>query len=229
MRPADYRNITVKSGLIPNMLTHIQIWRAIDALAARHGMSPSGLARLAGLDPTTFNKSKRGGANGKLRWPSTESLAKVLGATGASLDDFVALVSEAGHRPVRARMVPLIGLAQAGSAGFFDDAGFPAGSGWEDIAFPEIADAHCYALEITGESMLPVYRDGDRIMVSPSGSLRRGDRVVVKTHAGEVLAKSLGRMTAQRIELKSFNPAFEDRSFALSEIAFVHRIIWASQ
>ena len=211
------------------MLTHPQIWRAIDALAARHGMSPSGLARLAGLDPTTFNKSKRGAANGKLRWPSTESLAKVLAATGASLDDFVTLVNEGGQGAIRVRMVPLVGMAQAGSAGFFDDAGFPAGSGWEDIAFPEIADAHCYALEITGDSMLPVYRDGDRIMVSPSGQLRRGDRVVVKTHGGEVMAKQLGRMTAQRIELKSFNPAFEDRNFSLSEIAFVHRIIWASQ
>jgi phage repressor protein C with HTH and peptisase S24 domain len=209
------------------MLTHSQIWRAIDALAARHDMSPSGLAKLAGLDPTTFNKSKRGTANGKLRWPSTESLAKVLSATGESLDTFVALVS--GHGRVPARMVPLIGMAQAGSAGYFDDAGFPAGSGWENIAFPEIGDAHCYALEIAGESMLPVYRDGDRILVSPSASLRRGDRVVVKTHAGEVMAKQLGRMTAQRIELKSFNPAFEERNFVLSEIAFVHRIIWASQ
>jgi len=209
------------------MLTHPQIWRAIDALAARHGMSPSGLAKIAGLDPTTFNKSKRGTANGKLRWPSTESLAKVLSATGSGLQDFVALV--AGNGVVRARMVPLIGMAQAGTSGFFDDAGFPAGSGWEDIAFPEIADAHCYALEIIGDSMLPVYRDGDRILVSPQGSLRRGDRVVVKTHAGEVMAKQLGRMTAQRIELKSFNPAFDDRNFALSEIAFVHRIIWASQ
>jgi len=162
-------------------------------------MSPSGLARLAGLDPTTFNKSKRGSANGKLRWPSTESLAKVLSAAGASLEDFVSLVSDAGHRAVRARMVPLIGMVQAGSAGFFDDAGFPAGSGWEDIAFPEIADAHCYALEITGDSMLPVYRDGDRIMVSPSGSLRRGDRVVVKTHAGEVMAKLLGSVRTKML------------------------------
>ena len=143
------------------------------------------------------------------------------------LDEFTALVGET--RALRTRMVPLIGMAQAGNEGFFDDSGFPAGSGWEDIAFPEIADEHCYALEITGDSMLPVYRDGDRILVSPSGNLRRGDRVVVKTHAGEVMAKQLGRMTAQRIELKSFNPAFEDRSFSLAEIAFVHRIIWASQ
>jgi len=208
------------------MLTHMQIWRALDALAARHNMSPSGLAKLANLDPTTFNKSKRA-AGGKLRWPSTESIAKVLTATGASLDDFVALVGEGTAQ--RSRMVPLIGMAQAGAAGFFDDAGFPAGSGWEEIAFPELADEHCYALEITGDSMLPVYRDGDRVVVSPSGSLRRGDRVVAKTHAGEVMAKQLGRMTAQRIELKSFNPAFEDRNFALGEIAFVHRIIWASQ
>ena len=209
------------------MLTHTQIWRAIDGLAARHGMSPSGLAKLAGLDPTTFNKSKRGAANGKLRWPSTESLAKVLLATGSGLEEFIALVAE--KSTVQARMVPLIGMAQAGSSGYFDDAGFPAGSGWEDIAFPEIADAHCYALEISGDSMLPVYRDGDRILVSPQGSLRRGDRVVVKTRAGEVMAKQLGRMTAQRIELKSFNPAFQDRNFELDEIAFVHRIIWASQ
>ena len=210
------------------MLTHLQIWRALDALAVRHNMSPSGLAKLAGLDPTTFNKSKRGTSSGKLRWPSTESIAKVLAATGASLEDFVALVGETGSAR-RIRMVPLMGMAQAGAAGYFDDAGFPAGSGWEEIAFPGLADEHCYALEITGDSMLPVYRDGDRILVSPQGSLRRGDRVVVKTHAGEVMAKQLGRMTAQRIELKSFNPAFDDRNFALSEIAFVHRIIWASQ
>jgi phage repressor protein C with HTH and peptisase S24 domain len=210
------------------MLTHKQIWNGIDALAARYGLSPSGLAKLAGLDPTTFNKSKRGAAigNGKLRWPSTESLSKVLAATGASLDEFVALVE--GVR-ARSRMVPLIGMAQAGSRGYFDDAGFPAGNGWEEIAFPELADEHAYALEVTGDSMQPVYRDGDRIVVSPSTNPRRGDRVVVKTQAGEVMAKQLARMTAQRIELKSLNPAYEDRAFSLNDVVFVHRIIWASQ
>jgi len=208
------------------MLTHKQIWSAIDALAARNGLSPSGLAKLAGLDPTTFNKSKRGDATGKLRWPSTESISKVLGATNATLDEFVSLVDGVA---ARTRMVPLIGMAQAGSRGFFDDAGFPAGNGWEEIAFPELADEHAYALEISGESMLPVYRDGDRIVVSPATNPRRGDRVVVKTAEGEVMAKLLHRMTAQRIELRSLNPAHEDRSFPLSDIVFVHRIIWASQ
>ena len=147
------------------MLTHKQIWSAIDALAAKNRLSSSGLAKLSGLDPTTFNKSKRGAPSGKPRWPSTESISKVLAATSASLEDFVALVGRDGGARKHVRLVPLVGMAQAGSRGFFDDAGFPAGAGWDEIPFPELADEHAYALEITGESMLPVYRDGDRIVV----------------------------------------------------------------
>jgi phage repressor protein C with HTH and peptisase S24 domain len=211
------------------MLTHTQIWQALDALAARHGLSPSGLAKVAGLDPTTFNRSKREAPNGKLRWPSTESIAKVLQATGAGLDDFVALMMEGEPSHSGLRIIPLIGLAQAGSEGFFDDAGFPAGSGWEEIAFPELGDPNSYALEITGDSMLPVYRDGDRIIVSPAASVRRGDRVVVKTLSGEVMAKQLARRTVRRIELQSLNPDFPERRIDIQEVSFVHRIIWASQ
>ena len=211
------------------MLTHKQIWAAIDALAERHDLSASGLAKLAGLDPTTFNKSKRCAANGKERWPSTESVAKILRATGESVEEFVGLVERAAAAGRALRYVPLIGLAQAGDRGFFDDAGFPAGAGWEQIAFPDVSDEHAYALEITGDSMLPVYRDGDRIVVSPAANVRRGDRVLVRTAAGEVMAKQLARITAQRIELQSFNPAYETRAFDLQDIAFMHRIIWASQ
>ena len=212
------------------MLTHKQIWGALDTLADRHQLSSSGLAKIAGLDPTTFNKSKREALDGKLRWPSTESLAKVLAATGTSLEEFVALIGGAhpGSR-LALRLIPLIGLAQAGSDGYFDDAGFPAGASWEEIAFPELGDAHAYALEITGDSMLPVYRDGDRIIVSPAASARRGDRVVVKTTEGEVMAKQLSRITMYKVELHSLNPAFEDRVLDMSSVAFIHRIIWASQ
>ncbi|HVQ11556.1 MAG TPA: helix-turn-helix transcriptional regulator, partial [Methyloceanibacter sp.] len=41
------------------MLTHGKVWHAIDALARRYDLSPSGLAKKAGLDPTSFNPSKR--------------------------------------------------------------------------------------------------------------------------------------------------------------------------
>jgi phage repressor protein C with HTH and peptisase S24 domain len=209
------------------MLTHAQIWSAIDGLAKRSGLSPSGLAKRAGLDPTTFNKSKRITADGRARWPSTESVAKSLAATGASIDQFVALITEAGQSTVEA--VPLLGFAEAGAGGYFDDGGFPAGKGWDEIPFPAVDDEHVYALKISGDSMHPAYRDGTVIIVSPSASIHRGDRVVVRTRDGEVMAKELKRKTAKALELKSLNPEHPDRTLAAEEVLWVARIVWASQ
>jgi phage repressor protein C with HTH and peptisase S24 domain len=214
-------------------MRHDDVWRAIDTLAAEHGLSPSGLARKAGLDPTSFNMSKRGTADGKNRWPSTESLAKVLNATGVGLDDFSALVLGARAIPDgRARTrnkIPLIGLAQAGSSRFFDDGGYPAGAGWDEVELPQTGDVHAYALAIAGDSMEPVYREGDAIIVSPAAPVRAGDRVVARSTQGAVMAKLLARRTATRIELSSLNPEYPTLSFAVGEIAWLHRIIWASQ
>ncbi|MBX9749162.1 MAG: helix-turn-helix transcriptional regulator [Roseococcus sp.] len=216
-------------------MRHDDIWRAIDSLAAENGLSASGLARKAGLDPTAFNPSKRIGPDGRARWPSTESVAKVLNATGAGVEAFAALISgqaalpslSRGPRP--SRRVPLIGLAQAGGEGFFDDGGFPVGGSWDEISLPEISDPNAYALEIAGDSMEPVFRDGDVVIVSPASPVRRGDRVVVRTRLGEVMAKELKRQSAKRIELASLNPAHPDYSFELPDIAWLHRILWASQ
>ncbi len=210
------------------MLSHAHIWAAIDRLAKRYQLSASGLARRAGLDPTTFNKSKRIAPDGRRRWPSTESLAKILEATNASFDEFLILMNnDEGALPQR--RVPLIGFAQAGGGGYFDDGGFPLGGGWEEVDFPDIRDENAYALEIAGDSMLPVYRDGDTIIVSPAAGIRRGDRVVTKTRSGEVMAKLLARKTATSVTLVSFNPEHEDRHFNLEDIEWMARIVWASQ
>ncbi len=210
------------------MLKHGDIWRAIDRLAREHGLSASGLAKRSGLDPTTFNKSKRLTREGKLRWPSTESVSKILAATGASLSEFVSYVDE-GEGGGVFRNIPLIGLAQAGSDGFFDDAGYPAGGGWDEIPFPDLGDPHAYALEISGDSMEPVYRDGDLVIVAPHANIRRGDRIVAKTLEGEVMAKLLLRRSARKIELMSFNPEHENRSLGVEELDWMARIVWASQ
>lgn len=213
------------------MLKHADIWRAIDRLAARHGLSASGLAKRGGLDPTTFNVSKRTSADGKLRWPSTESIAKVLEATGSSFSEFVELTGAAAASigAGGVQRVPVIGYAQAGAEGFFDDAGYPVGNGWDELEFPHVGDDKAYALEVSGDSMEPVYRDGDIIIVSPSANIRRGDRVVVRTKGGEVMAKQLARHTATKLDLVSLNKAHPDRSLPMSEVAWMARIVWASQ
>lgn len=214
------------------MFTHARIWAALDALADRMGLSPSGLARLAGLDPTSFNKSKRLNRNGKPHWPSTESLARVLEAAGCDMTDLLTLAagSQLSLPPAPPPgTIPLIGLAQAGNSGFFDDAGYPIGGGWTDVPFPDIGDPSAYALEIAGDSMEPLYRAGDILILSPAASVRRGDRVVVKTSEGEILAKHLLRRTATHLELESFNPEYPKRTLDLRHIVWIARILWVSQ
>ncbi|MFW2391322.1 MAG: S24 family peptidase [Alphaproteobacteria bacterium] len=208
-------------------LTHARVWSAIDALAKRYGLSPSGLAKQAGLDPTAFNKSKRVTGEGRPRWPTTESIAKVLRATGADFDDFTALIGAERREP--ALPIPLIGMTQAGGGGFFDDGGFPVGGGWDHIRFPRVDDDNAYALEVAGDSMAPLYRAGDILIVSPNAAPRKGDRVVLRTTDGEVMAKMLVRRTAKTIELASLNPAHPDLVFPVERIAWIARIIWASQ
>ena len=209
------------------MLTHAQIWNALDKLAARNKLTASGLAKKAGLDPTTFNKSKRITPEGRSRWPSTESVAKALAATDTKVETFVGLITE-GAKPM-IHNVPLIGLGEAGEGGFFDDAGFPAGSGWEESSFPSLTDEHAYALEVSGDSMKPAYRDGDIIIVSPAAPVRKGDRVVVKTKDDEVLVKELKRKSLRTLELNSLNSEHRDRTIPMAEVQWVARIVWASQ
>jgi phage repressor protein C with HTH and peptisase S24 domain len=221
-------NSDMRSGA--TMLTHGKIWTAIDALARRYGLSPSALAKRAGLDPTAFNRSKRVTPGGRPRWPSTESLSKVLDATGASVEDFVGLLdAETPGLRKAPQPIPLIVLTQAGTGGFFDDGGFPVGAGWDQIRFPRLDDDNAYALEVTGDSMQPLYRDGDILIVSPNSAARKGDRVVVRTTDGEVMAKILVRRTAKTVELASFNAAHANLVFPVERIDWMARIAWASQ
>jgi phage repressor protein C with HTH and peptisase S24 domain len=216
----------VKLPKAPRTLTHEQIWTALDRLAERAGLSASGLAKKSGLDPTTFNKSKRVTSDGRERWPSTESVSKALAATASSIDSFVQLIGD-GDQTVQS--VPLLGLAEAGTAGHFDEAGFPAGKGWDAIGLPAVSDEHAYALEISGDAMKPAYRDGDVVVASPGTAIRRGDRVVLKTKAGEVMLRELKRRTARSLELQSLNANQPDRTLAAAEVEWIARIVWVRQ
>jgi phage repressor protein C with HTH and peptisase S24 domain len=67
------------------MFPHKQIWAAFDAIAEAGRISVSALSKRAGLDAAAFNPSKRFSRSGRERWPSTETLSKVLSAAGMDL------------------------------------------------------------------------------------------------------------------------------------------------
>jgi phage repressor protein C with HTH and peptisase S24 domain len=207
------------------MLTHLQIWTAIDALAEREGGSVSSLAKKAGLDATTFNKSKRLNSDNQPRWPSTESIAKILAATGVEIDDFLRLTR--AHAPWPSRSLPLLPLNTV-RVEHFDAKGAPQGPAWETIAFPQIEGEAIYALEITDQTYLPIYREGTQLILGRAAPLRRGDRIAVYRHDGKLDLAVFSRQTDSGLTLSPLHGG-DDALLARESIRDVARILWASQ
>jgi len=219
------------------MLSHKKIWAAIDALAVRKGLTPSGLARRAGLDPTTFNPSKRIAADGRPRWPSTESLSKILEATGEPFHVFVAMMKEdlaggehGGGRASPGKSLPVATLQDIQKiTDAFDASGAPSGPIWDQIAFPDTENKQVFAIEISDDSFAPSFRDGDVLIIAPGLAIRRGDKIAVRRASGELELTSLHRQTSSRVEFNSLADAETRYSLERSEIDWMARIIWASQ
>jgi phage repressor protein C with HTH and peptisase S24 domain len=208
------------------MLRHDQIWAAIDALAARHGLSASGLAKRAGLDPTTFNRSKRSTADGRQRWPSTESVAKVLMATNESLDSFVSIIATHGGTGFR---LPAISSTEAGRPDAFTSNGEPSGNAWAEIALGGIASAKSFALEVDSGGVTPLYREGTLLVASPDTQVRRGDRVILKLRNGAIRIGEVRRETTTTLDLVNCEAGTEQVSFPRGQTVWIARIHWASQ
>ena len=123
----------------------------------------------------------------------------------------------------------MLGLAQAGQDGFFDDAGLPIGDGWDQTELPRPKDT-LFSLKIVGDSMAPLYREGDRVIVDQEETrVRRGDRVVARLSTGETVAKEIASLTARTVTLSSINPDYPPRIVPRRDIEWMTRILWVSQ
>lgn len=207
------------------LLTHDHIWSAIDRLAKNRGLTASSLARLAGLDPTTFNRSKRLSADGNARWPSTESIAKILAATNVTVDEFLALIPK--ERAADASVIPFRQV-DGRLADAFGAHGQPTGMGWENLPLPVAGDESAFALGIVGDRHAPTYRDGDILLLSTQLAPRHGDRILLMDQAGLVTLAVLGQKTAGSIHLRGLDGGTLPVC-AKSSIRLLARILWASQ
>ncbi|MFD1695125.1 S24 family peptidase [Roseibium aestuarii] len=214
------------------MLSHTQVWAAIDALAKRHGLTPSGLAKRAGLDPTTFNPSKRIAGDGRPRWPSTESLSKILEATGEPVSRFVAgLDPDAPAPALRPESFSGIPHSTFGveTTAEFDPDGLPAGPNWEPLDLPEPATHTLFALSVEGDALMPVYRHGDIVVISRDTPVRTGDRVVVKPKNSQLTLLCLEQRTRSAYVFKALSGASARMRLAHDEVDWIGRIVWATQ
>lgn len=226
------------------MISHDTIWLALDRLAEEMGYSPSGLARKAGLDPTAFNKSKRLSPEGKPRWPSTESIAKVLTVTGQSMERFVLLVEHDGQEHANryaphaatsggARApIPSLAIDRLSHPHTFTEHNQPAATApWRAFSPDEVLHnaQDAFAVELTDQQFAPVYRAGDVLVVKPEQQPRRGDRVLAVLESGQgVMIGVFTRSTRDIVELTDLLGQ-QSVAVPLRQLRLLARILLATQ
>ena len=202
------------------------IWSAVDNLAKALSMTPSGLAKKSGLDSTTFNRSKRIRPDGKKRWPSLDSINKVLEYCNISFEEFYNYGDNYdGHSNIQT--IPFARLSNNVIPSYQED-NAPDTTNWESIAFP-IGTNSAYALEIDTVEYEPVYKKGSTVLLLKNSEIRHGDRIAVFFNDGsKVLAEFMHRKP-QTIELLSLKKSENEISVKIDDIAYINRIVWVSQ
>lgn len=203
-----------------------QVWDAVDKLARTHGLSPSGLAKKAGLDATTFNKSKRVRADGKKRWPSLDSINKILDACNVSFEQFYSLIDE-DLNPEMLNAVPFIKFsAMENSLDIKDDK--LVTDKWNRLHFPDTT-ASLYAIDIDVTDFEPFYRQGSIVVATKSSEIRKGDRIVVIFKNGGILIKEFVHRTPSTLVLGDIADPQKEMNVNIVDIELVNRILWAGQ
>lgn len=217
-----------------SVLTHTWIWSAIDLLAARHGLTPSALARRAGLDPTTFNPSKRTMPDGKPRWPNTASLSKILEATGTTLDEFASLhavqpattsasANAAETSTEDPRAAPILGDIRGSEVERWshdDDATL-------ETSAP--APSQPFGLTVADDSLEPVFSRGSTLIVSTASTARSGDKVIVKQLAQRPKARLLVRRSDHQVVISTLDRPRQIDELDTREIDWIGRVVWVRQ
>jgi len=123
-------------------------------------------------------------------------------------------------------IIPVVGYASAGdaSAPEYTNGDTPAGVGvLGDIDPAQDFGPGAYAIRVKGDSMLPRFRNGNLLIVSPEARWGDGDTCLVRHVDGHVWIKRLSAHGSTWC-LESDNPAYPTIPLRQSELAYVHRV-----
>src|SRR5574344_1317736 len=199
-----------------------QIWNAVDKLAQANNLTPSGLAKKAGLDATTFNKSKRLRPDGNKRWPSLDSLNKITEVCNISFEEFCNLGT--GKNSLNSSSIPYCKFSSLNNVAIKNSR--IESKDWNRIRFPE-KNNNFIAIELDFGDFEPIYKKNSTIIIAQNSEIRKGDRIVVFLDDGRILIQEFIRRTANALEVSDLlNPKFES-IIAIPNIKLVNRVVWA--
>ena len=216
----------IKKNRCEDIMKFEKIWDVIDKFALSNGMSPSALAKSIGLDATTFNKSKRLRADGKQRWPSLESINKILEVYNIELEDLYRFSVDA-RQSANALSVPYISLSHLSQGSKAEVRHFDMAS-WKQVNLPYSTN-NIYAIDLDNSAYEPLYNFGATLVVAKDSEIRRGDRVIIITRNGETLIREFIRREENAIKVCTPYDKETFQYINLSDIKLLNRIIWASQ
>jgi repressor LexA len=107
------------------------------------------------------------------------------------------------------RAVPVINSVAAGYPAHFTDLDYPVGVSEEYVHCPGLTDEQAFATRVVGDSMEPVYHEGDLVVFSPNTQPRPGDDCFVRfaDDAGTTF-KRFYQDTPEEIRLQPLNNAY---------------------
>ena len=209
------------------MLTHENLWIAIDTLARINGFSTSGLAKKAGLDPTIFNKSKRISIDGRLHWPTTESIAKILVVNKSSFGQFASIVHD------KAGQGDYINLPQAKLSGLQGKTAFinPNGHIDPDLRIKHIdstgIDSQSFTVKINTNSYAPMFEKKSSVIATTNGGIRKSDIAIIALTSGKNIIAKIHKLSSHIVEINLLEDSNETHSIILNkDILWMARILY---
>ena len=180
-------------------------------LCKERGTSPTGVVKALGLSTGSPTAWKAG------RTPTTATIQKIADHLGVDPEVFWAEESKL----TRKEGVKIPVLASVGAGIPFDaintfDADDP--DSWEEISKLEAKKGEYFALRIRGQSMEPLIRHGDIVIVRKQDDYADGDIVVVLVNGDEGVCKRLECRNNGGIALISINPEYKPIVFTKDQI-----------
>ena len=203
--------------------------RRLLEMAQSQGLSLAGLSEMIGRNSSYLQQFIRKGSPRKLEERDRRKLAHFFGIAEAELgaeEEFSSPITVRGEW-VEVPRLPLDAAAGSGALAAderpFDS--FRFSRGW--LREQGLAAGQLSAIRVAGDSMEPLLRDGDEILVDRAQrALRDGIHVVRLGDA--LMVKRLAPGGSGRATLLSQNPAYPPLEVALADLEIIGRVVWKS-
>jgi phage repressor protein C with HTH and peptisase S24 domain len=195
----------------------MDIAKKLAAVRKSLGISQAEVARRLGWSPPNYARIEKGRIT-----PSFKSLEAIAEALEVPLSALTA------DRPL-GEEVPVIAFVSAGPGVEFTDQGYPAGGGMYFLPRPpQFTDPNGFGVEVSGDSMVPKYEDGQVVMVDTRKRPVSGDYAVVGLMDGDKYVKRY-REAGGRVILESVNPLYPPIVVEPHEVRFAYKIVWVKE